>query len=259
MRPFSFGRIILLALAAIFLYSCSDKKETFATEPLTDYLPLEPGKYITYRVDSLIFTDFGHKIDTHRYQIKHVVDAEITDNLGRPSFRVFTYIRDSAGIGDWQNNSTYMITPLRDRIEVIEDNLRFIKMHAPLRDGYSWRGNSYLHSDAYKPLGYEFSNDYSLKAWEYYYDFSSTNFTYRDQTYTDLYCIQQNDLQDNDVLPVYDTAAIYASASIGEEKYAKNIGLAFRKYILWEYQRNLSNTDPKYTGFGITMWMVDHN
>ncbi len=259
MRPFSFARIVLLAISAIFLYSCTDKKEEFVTEPLSDYYPLETGKFITYRVDSTVFTHFGRTIEKHSYQVKHVVDAKITDNLGRPSYRIYMYIRDTTGLQDWTPNGSYMITPLKDQVEVIEDNLRFIKLHMPLRDGYSWRGNTYLYDNAYEPLGFKFNNDNALKSWDYFYDFSSPSFTYRNKTYNDVYTVQQNDFEDNDPLPVFDTAAIYAGANIGEERYARNVGLVFKNYVLWEYQRNLSNPSAFYTGFGITMWMIDHN
>ena len=38
--------------------------------------------------------------------------------------------------------------------------------------------------------------------------------------------------------------------------YSKNIGLVYRKFELWEYQ---TSPNTHYTGFGITMWMIDHN
>ena len=43
------------------------------------------------------------------------------------------------------------------------------------------------------------------------------------------------------------------------EKYSKTIGLIYRQFILWEYQPNPSGPDPYNTGFGVTMWMIDHN
>jgi hypothetical protein len=48
-------------LAAIgFLFSitsCEKETEEFKTEAITDYLPLAVGKYITYRLDSTVFTN----------------------------------------------------------------------------------------------------------------------------------------------------------------------------------------------------------
>jgi hypothetical protein len=42
------------------------------------------------------------------------------------------------------------------------------------------------------------------------------------------------------------------------EKYAKNIGLVTRDFILWEYQPP-SSEPAHFTGFGIKMWMINHN
>jgi len=35
--------------------------------------------------------------------------------------------------------------------------------------------------------------------------------------------------------------------------------MVYRKYELWEYQPNISGPNPYSTGFGITLWMIDHN
>ena len=101
MRFPSIGRLMLLALTtSIFLVSC-DEKEELTSEPMSDYLPLATGKYITYRLDSLVYTNFGRTTEIHKYQVKHQVDAIINDNLGRPSYRVYRFTRDTAGLGPW--------------------------------------------------------------------------------------------------------------------------------------------------------------
>ena len=161
-------RLSLIALALFSLFSCSEKTEEFQTETLAEYLPLQPGKYITYRLDSLSLTLFGESFEIHSYQVKHVVDAEIKDNLGRSSYRIYRYIRNADGTGEWANNGSYFITPLQTEIEVVEDNLRFIKLHAPLREGNSWKGNTYLHEDPYPSNKFTFFG--YMKNLEYTYD-----------------------------------------------------------------------------------------
>ena len=117
----------LAALAFIFsLTSCEKKTEEFSTDAIADYLPLTVGKYITYRLDSTVFKSFGTVQEVHRYQVKHVVDAQVPDNLGRPSYRILRYLRDSIGSQPWVENGTYFITALPDQAEVIENNLRYI-------------------------------------------------------------------------------------------------------------------------------------
>ena len=95
-KPLMKYRLSIVAILIITLFSCSEKEE-FATEALLEYMPLQPGKYITYRMDSLVFTNFQRDIEVHSYQVKHVVDSEIKDNLGRPSYLVYRFLRDTAG------------------------------------------------------------------------------------------------------------------------------------------------------------------
>src|SRR6266498_5784956 len=97
--------LVLTASIACFFFSCK-KTEQYQSAALSDYYPMQVGKYITYRVDSTIFTNFGHTIQIHSYQIKHSIDALVTDNLGRPAYRVFRYIRDTAGTQPWTPNGS---------------------------------------------------------------------------------------------------------------------------------------------------------
>lgn len=252
MRFISTLRISLLIIISASLFSCKDKKEELISEKLTEFLPLQPGKYITYRLDSLVYTNFGTVAVTRRYQVKHVVDAQITDNLGRPSYRVYTYIRDSAGTQPWSASGSYYVTHLATQTEVIDDNLRVVKLHAPMKEGYQWPGNTYLADDPYYP-SYDFNNDNDIKSWDFTYDIFEPATSYRGQNYTDVYTVIQQD--DHGNAPVTDFNA-YGYNTLSIEKYSKNIGLVYRKYELWDYQQNPT---VHYTGFGITMWMIDHN
>lgn len=157
---------LILAFAAFSFFSCTKKTEQYTSAPLSDYYPLQVGKYITYRVDSTVYTNFGHVTEIHSYQVKHSIDALTTDNLGRPAYRVFRYIRDTAGTQPWTPNGSYFITPLDQSIEVVENNLRVIKMHLPVKDGFSWPGNTYLPNDAYSSF-YSFNNDDDMASWSF--------------------------------------------------------------------------------------------
>src|SRR5215207_4729977 len=104
MNPFKLMRVQFLftLLASILLFGCDKETEEFQAEPVTPYLPLQTGKYITYRIDSTIFTNFGANMVVRSYQEKHQVDNQLTDNLGRPSYRVFRFIRDTNGTSAWK-------------------------------------------------------------------------------------------------------------------------------------------------------------
>ena len=246
---------------SIGILSCEKETEDFQTESLTDFMLMQPGKYINYRLDSIIFTNFGRDIDTHSYQVKHLVDAEITDNLGRSSYRIYKYINDSLASDSWKPNGSYFITVLNDQVEVIEDNMRVIKIHQPFRDGNTWKGNRYLPIEPYDGY-YNFSNDDNMEDWEFYFDGPASSFNTGTQELNDVYTIIGADETFN--LPITDPSS-YAAKTTSIEKYAKNIGLVYKEYALWEHQPNPTgnppnvNYDPYKTGFEIKMWMVDHN
>src|SRR5258708_32183259 len=95
MRITLLTRLIGLTLSVVLIFSCGKKTEEYQSEPLSNYYPLSVGKYITYRLDSTVFTNFGHNTVVRKYQVKHVIESSTTDNLGRPSYRIYRYIRDS--------------------------------------------------------------------------------------------------------------------------------------------------------------------
>jgi hypothetical protein len=187
--------------------------------------------------------------------MKHEIDAELVDNLGRPSWRVYTYLRDSAGTEFWTPMGSYFITPLAQRIEVTDDNLRVIKLQLPIHEGFQWNGNTYLPDQPYAEA-YDFGNDNDMKDWTFTYDAFEPVSTYQGHSYTDVRTIIQQD--DSFNVPVVDVSA-YGSKTLAIEKYAKNIGMVYRKYEMWEYQPNISGANPYNTGFGVTLWMIDHN
>ncbi|MCW3119191.1 MAG: hypothetical protein JWM28_3273 [Chitinophagaceae bacterium] len=260
-------------LAIISVTSCKKQTETFITDTGSDYIPLQTGKYIVYRLDSTVFLNFGKIEQTHAYQVKFEVNAEVQDNLGRPAYRIFRYTRDSAGTQSWQPDNTYLITPLDNQVEFTDDNLRFIKLHLPIKDGYSWKGNKYLPDDPYS-FYFLFSNDDAMADWDYYYNGDpEPSVTLEGQSYTDVLTVQEDDESYN--VPVIDQSS-YAARTYSIEKYSKNIGLVYKELILWEQQPNptlvdpgdpndpinyppVYSYDPFKTGFGIKMWMIDHN
>jgi len=251
-------QLILFLLPVLFLFilgSCKKKTENFETEALTDYIPVVVGKYVTYRIDSTVFTNRGRNIEIHYYQVRHVIEAAIEDNLGRPSYRVQRYLRDTAGTQPWVPGGTYFITPLFDQVEVIEDNLRFIKLHEPFRINYNWKGNKYLSAEPYYPQ-LQFSNDDNMNDWDFTYDQFDESTNINGQSLNNVYTVFQIDESLN--APVTDLNS-FGSRSLSVEKYAKDIGLVYRDYILWEYQPPANGVSGFYAGFGIKMWMIDHN
>lgn len=184
-KPIKAYFFVLLLTVAAFFGCVKTETETYQTDPLSAYLPLQPGKYITYRTDSTVFVNFGTNTVVRSYQEKHVVEARVTDNLDRPSFRVFRYLRDAAGTQPWTPSGIYLITPTEKKIEVIENNLRFVKLVLPLKKNVTWKGNQFLPD---KPLSsqFPFGNDNFMQEWDYRIDSTDMSVNLNGKTYNNV-------------------------------------------------------------------------
>lgn len=58
-----------------------------------DYFPTETGKYVTYKVDSIVYDDFyiPVKIDTFSFLIKEVIDAELEKSANKKNVKSSTF------------------------------------------------------------------------------------------------------------------------------------------------------------------------
>lgn len=247
----------------VFFIGCTKETEEYNTDALSSYLPLQTGKYITYRLDSLVFTQSGRKEETHTYQEKLEIAAQLTDNLGRPSYRVDRYIRDSAGQNSWSHAGASFITPLTKEIEVISDNLRVLRLALPIKESNTWKGFRYISSGTTNnPQGpyhslYEFNDDnhIHINDWEFTYGAKDESLSLNGKTIDSVVTVLGPNEAAN--APVTD-AKSFGSKTFLVDKYAKKIGLVYQELIMWEYQPNPNGT-PFKVGFGVKRSMIDHN
>ena len=254
----NFLKTFFTLLLPVLFIGCDTEKEELQSDPLSDWKPLEIGKFIIYRVDSMVFTRLGTQTEIHRYRERHTIESQITDNLGRPTYRVIRSQTDSMGTQPWRTVGNYLITPLTDRMEVIENNIRTVDLHMPMSTGFTWRPNYYVNDNPYQSL-YNFDpSPGDIREWQFQYgnvrkdtiggrileEVRPVNLLLTDvylENATDTGPINANELAIN---------------IVALDKYAKNIGLVYRKRILWQHR---PEPDPHTLGFGITMWMIDHN
>jgi hypothetical protein len=215
---------------------------------VTDYYPLQVGKYITYNLDSTVFINFGAKDTVIKYQVKHEIDAQITDNLGRPAYRVIRYIRKTSA-NAWVADNTFATVPTEFAVEFVENNMRFIKLKAPVRDGFSWKGNSYI--DTYSLN----STVKYLDDWDYTYDSVNVAQTFGAFTLDSTLKVQQRD----EIIGNPSDPNSYHEINFGAEKYAKGIGLIYRDFLHVEYQPPTPGRGGYFQGYGVRLTMIDHN
>jgi hypothetical protein len=243
--------ILLLVLAA----GCKHEVETYTSEPLSDYLSPSIGKYIIYQLDSTVFTGFGRSEEVHHYQEKQEVAAQLTDNLGRTTYRIDRSIRDSAGTEGWKVFGSLYITPLEKTVEVIENNLRTVRLALPVKQGFTWKGNEYLPFAPYGSV-YDFRSDtnFDPSDWDFTYDAVGESLSLNGQTIDNVITVNQIDEEttgNDDVL--------LTGKTFSEDKYAKGIGLVYQELVMWERDPNVGGSDPFKIGFGVKRTMVAHN
>jgi hypothetical protein len=243
-----FTRLTLLATIVLVFSQCN-KKDELATEPVDSYLQLQVGKYVIYRLDSLKFVN----LDTVKssYQAKDEIDGAITDNLGRPSWRVVRYLRDLAGTQAWTPSLTYMITVSNGTAEVIEDNFRYLKLKQPIRDGFNWKGNTHISLYSSDPdWDYRFLDD-----WAYTYENVDGGFTTAGGPVENTITVNQRD----EVLGSPNDPLGYSERNFAFEVYGKGIGLVYKDFLHMQYQP-ASGGNPAYRlGYGIKLNMLSHN
>jgi hypothetical protein len=246
-----------LLVLTVVLVSCRKQTATIHTAALHEYLPLQTGKYIHYRLDSMRFINHGQKDTVVSYDAKDVVEAEVTGNAEKPAFRVVRYLRDifSTHESDYAVNMAYLVSPTRECIEVMEQNLRFQKLRLPVTEGFSWHGNSYLPSIPFYVF-YHFSNDEDMGMWNFTYQDVNMPADIGEKTYDSTVTVAQ--VADSANVPIdYPDGLAYKNYWI--EKYAKNIGLIYKEVIMWEYQPPSISMPGYYSGFGLKMTIIDHN
>ena len=244
MKKYAGVALLLITL----LTACTKENELFKTASPNDYFPLQVGKYISYNLDSTVFISFGTKDTVIKYQVKDSVETKITDNQGRPAYRIVRYIRKDA-FQPWAPSNTFMATSTGKTIEFVENNLRFVKLISPIKEDVTWNGNQYLTIDPYP--AYTFSSDF-MGDWEYTYKDVDAPLTVGTFNLDSTLTVTEIDYSfANPQTP----GTQYAERTYSIEKYAKRIGLVYKEFLHWEYQGNTKS----YKGFGIKLTMIDHN
>ncbi len=249
--------LLVLIITSLFFSACK-KTDNFSPASISDYNLQTPGKYIIYRLDSLLYVNFGTIDTVVSYFAKDSVDGPVSDSLGRPGFRIFRFLRKNE-TDPWVPDNTFLTVPTRNRIELIENNLRYIKLQAPISNGFSWKGNAYL--DTYDiNIGTTNVMDFNLTYlddWDYMYANLYQPLILGSLPLDSTITVNERD----DVIG--DTADVnsYSERNYSIEKYAKGIGLVYRNFyhIIWQPPTNTNNGYFTSDSYGITLTILNHN
>jgi hypothetical protein len=250
--------VVYLVLVAMYFFtaSCSEKMTTFDTPALAEYFPLQVGKYITYRLDSTVLTQFGRDTVVRSYRARDMVDAQITDGEGRPSYRIIRSLSNLTGTSPFVPSSTFMATPEKtDWIEVVEDNLRFMKLRFPIIEAFEWKGNSFIDVTSLN------SQYRYLADWTYAYQNVGQPATINGKTYPNTITVLQ---RDEVVPPGPFNPQFFKQYDYSIEIYALGIGLVYKNFDhkVWQPPTPPPDARPGYWedgSFRLVLSALDNN
>lgn len=236
---------ILIALATVGLFSC--KKPIDKTVNISNvYFPLEFGRYVTYDVDSTIWSSFdcNNNVRTSSCQMRYTVVDTFRDDQERLSYRIEVRKRLQDTM-NWEPFKVMYATLNPASIEVVESNYRFIKMVFPVKNGITWKGNTYIPAGDADNMG--FTN------WNYLYSKVGEPFANGRANFDNTVIVDQvNDGINYD--PADSSSASYADRTYSAEVYGYNVGMVYREVTHWVRQPGSCRD-----GFSVTMRAIDHN
>lgn len=193
--------VITLFLFSIFHFACKNEKGV-APDLGYNFYPTNIGHYIEYEVDSIVYNDFTNTIDTTSYLLKEIIESEFENAAEIPSFKIVRYKRQNEN-SDWILSDVWFGMKNKTEIVRAEENIRFVKMIFPVKNGSRWNGNKY---NTLEPQNYEYKNK------DMNFTINSTNFdsTVIVKQLENLNLIEQQEFK---------------------EVYARNIGLIYKEMI----------------------------
>ncbi len=249
--------ILTLAICFTAFYSCRKTNSNTGDQTL-NYFPVQLGKYVTYNVDSIVYSDTTCSQFETRSQLKYAISDTFRDNKNRLSYIMDVFSRPHDG-ANWAKVRVILLTPSAitpvtttpatgtptNCLLYSQDGAQFIKMEFPIKEGNTWAGNALVPvQDAdfayFKNWNYTYQNVYSS---------FNTGFVNFDNTVTVL---ENNESVYN---PQLDSTQ-YAYRTYAKEVYAYNVGMVYKEWTHYTYHPYNSTCVNGYT---VIMRAIDHN
>lgn len=200
-----------------------------------DYFPSYTGHWIEYAVDSIIYNDFNETTDTFRMEFQDRWVDSFQDSENQMNYTVERFVRQDSTY-PWTELMTYAVTQSPYRTELLEQNLRYIKMVYPVKYNTRWYGNLYIPTD--------FNPDYQwYKDWDYRYD--SIGFPYQNAYTFFSQTLWINQVDRTEGNPADSNA--FSTRTYSRERYARGVGLVYKELTRWVYQPAVNNYRKGFT------------
>lgn len=234
----------------LLFIGCAKESTALTFPALSDYYPLETGHVYIYRLDSSLIPLSGSELEVKSYHAKDSIADTIRDNMQRLSYRIYRSVTDTLETQPWRNIATFYVTPEEQTVEYVDDNnLRFIKLKQPLRNDFSWQGNSFIETKAgTSPYRY-------LDGWDYTYSNVGQPYTVIKGVLDNTITIVQ---QDETSPPGPFDPGSYQQRNYSVEVYAKNIGLVYKELLHWTWQTTPPPAKFDNDAFGVKLNLIDY-
>jgi hypothetical protein len=243
LKPFN----ILLYLTIFFVMSsgCSKTEVGAPAANMSEYYPLQVGKYITYRLDSTVYINLNTTKVVRTYMVQDKIDAIVKDNLGNDAYRIRRTMRSNTDTTVWTDNATFLVIPSLRKTEFIENNLRFIKLINPVRDFTTWQGNSQINVLNGFLRFYE--------NWEYFYEKTGDPFSVNNRNFPETVTVNHID----EVEGTPGDNRFFYEITRSSEVYAKGVGLIYKDFFHESWQPVTANFEPN--SYGVRLTILNHN
>lgn len=188
--------------------SCSKDNPIVKPVISTEYYPLKIGSWHIYDVDSISYDNFTTPvtIDTASYQVMEEITDTFYDLEGSLSFELKRFKRignDSVDVENakWNISDVWWVKNKNGNIERIEENILFVSLINPVKEGTTWDGNAFN----------------LIESWDFEYTNIGHDFGGHENTVTVLQ--KQEDLENKLLYQKY------------QEVFAKGVGLVSRTRI----------------------------
>jgi hypothetical protein len=221
-----FLRIFIQSFYIIVLILIFNACNIGTVEPLINaqeslYYPLKKGSYIIYIVKKINYNGLGTN-DTIQYFLKEVVKEKIANVTNDTTYLLERYVKSNLQ-SEWQIDSIWSARIDQNRIIKQEQNISYIKLAFPEKEGLVWNGNA-LNSLP--------QNQYKIQDFEKPFLIENIN-------YPLTLTVQQRN--ENTIV----------NADVRREVFAKNIGLIYKYSFVVKYVSDPN--DPKYnTNFPVS-------
>ena len=147
----------LFALVILFSQCVPNEVESPNFDFKKDYLPLEIGKTVEYRVDSLIFDDSGNV--TKQSYLRETVRDFYIDESQDTVYRIERFVKDSLR-DPWSFSGLHAVSIVDNEAIRIQNNLRLIKLIFPPVEGFGFSSTKHLDEFEEHQIGTEFLQVY---------------------------------------------------------------------------------------------------